>query len=222
MCSRPLAGRRAGHTARIVLSLVAASLFAGACSDGDDDNSSPTSRAPVAAPELNLELAAPHVFGVADGAVLPKGVGTAVLAAANRFVADGMLGPLVGNEPSQRFSRLFALDVQPLVGPDGRDRPALTDDGVPVATASPTVATSPVELDVLVAADGAPVVAVAAFRARTNAGTDQGPIQIGRTIELTFEPGGDGWFITAYRVNATRKGLEPEPTTTTAASAGDG
>jgi hypothetical protein len=204
---------------RCAAAFAAGALLAAACSGGGgDDGASPTSGAEIAAPVVAVELAPPDAFGVGNRAVIPPGVGMEVVAAANRFVQDGMVDPLVGAEPSEEFAALFSPDVQPLVVPGGRDRGALADDGAPVATESPSVTTSPVELDVLLAADSSAVLAVAAFRARTNATTEQGPVQIGRTVELTFEPVDGAWRITAYRVNATRKGIGPEPTTTTATS----
>lgn len=202
---------------RLLAGVVAVALLAGACS-GDDDSepAAPTSTTvAVGRVDVALQRGEVTVFGVADGAVLPDDAERAALVASERYVQSAMVSPLARGEVGERFVGLFAPALQPLIRPGGRDHAVLTDDGIPGATATPEVTTTPVAIDALIAADGTPLMLVTAFRARTEADAEPGPVAVGRVVQLTFEQVEGEWLVTAYKVTTTRRG-PGEPTTTTA------
>jgi len=200
-----------------VASAVVAVAALGACSgDGDSEAEDPTTTtAAVEGVDVALEPGAVTVFGVADGAVLAESAARAALVGAERYVQSAMVSPLARGDVAERFTGLFAPALLPLVQSGGRDHAVLTDAGIPEATATPSVTTSPVAIDALVATDGTPLMVVTAFRARTNAETDEGPVSVGRTVELTFERTDGDWLVTAYKISTTRRGIDDSPTSTT-------
>jgi hypothetical protein len=218
--ARP-ATRRASRPARRLAVLLAAAVVLGACSGGDGDDAaddSTTTAAAVEGFEVALEIGRVTVAGVRDGAELASSTQRAVLTAAERYVQSAMVSPAVRGEIGPRFPRLFAPATRELVTAGGRDHVVLTDDGIPRATATPELTTTPVELDALVATDGRPALVVATFRARTNTETEDGPVEVGRSLELTFEPIDGDWLVTAYKVFTKREGTGPTTTTASATS----
>ncbi|HEX5616275.1 MAG TPA: hypothetical protein VFZ83_14070 [Acidimicrobiia bacterium] len=213
--TRPDARRR---RIAVLTAVAVVTLGLGACSgdDSDDPESSAPTTGRVEGVDVALERGPVTVFGVADGAVLPDAAARAAMAGAERYVQSAIVSPFARGEVGDRFAPLFAPALQPLVEAGGRDHGALTDDGIPAATETPTLTTSPVALDALVAADGTPLIVIAAFRARIAAETDGGPVAVGRVVELTFERTGGEWLVTAYDVSATRRGIDAAPTSTTA------
>lgn len=219
----PTPRRRLVRAVAFLACAIVAAAGLGACrDDGDPDSDDPTTTsAAVEGIDVALEPGAVTVFGVADGAVLPGEAQRAALAGAERYVQNAMVAPLARGEVGERLTELFAPALQPLIAAGGRDHTVITDDGIAEATATPSVTTSPVAIDALVAADGAPLVLVTAFRARTNAETEGGPVSVGRTVELTFELASGEWLVTAYKISTTRRGIDSPTSTTSADSEGD-
>jgi hypothetical protein len=98
------------------------------------------------------------------------------------------------------------------------DAAALTD-AVVGKVRSFTELAQPVALSVLADTNGHFIYAATKFTLTENIPTAKGPLIVGHSIELTFEPAGHHWQIAAYRVLTTRV-VKGHTTTTTAKSRG--
>lgn len=190
---------------RIVL-LVALAGAAACGGSGQDFIARATDRRAPSA-RLDLRVGDVRVSGVDAESRLDPAVVPAVMGAVRRYLRRAVLEPLLTGTPAPRLELVFAPAVANRARIDGLNRAVLSDDGVPVATGKVTTETSPVVLDALVGADGAPVLVAASFGLTVEAETADGPLAIRRTNELTFEPGADGdWLLGAFRIGVQRSG----------------
>jgi hypothetical protein len=208
--------------ARFVLAAGAAALLLVACSSGgtaESKASSSSSKATTTTVAPTLIVLARGDVGVQSAGgdvVLDEPTQQAVLGAAQHYVDVALVAPLHDGAVDEGYETLF--DAPVAANATGADRAALTDEGIPPVTATPTVTGTPVRIDGLADRDGHLQLVATTFTVAVEGTTASGPLAINRSVELTFAPSPDGsWRITAYRVSVGREAADASTATTAAA-----
>jgi hypothetical protein len=199
--------RRESARGAIAAALLFGALFA-ACSHG---GSSKTAAATTTTQQSVSGTAARSTHALTLGTVDIERAGTgggirtatrrAVLAVAQRYVDTAILAPLETGKLGKGYSASFVAGIRPAV--TGPDQGILTDLSVG-KTDSLTETSMPVALSGLLDQFGTPLFIAANFNVKIHATKATGAITINRTVELTVEPIGHSWLITAYRASVRR------------------
>jgi hypothetical protein len=206
---------RAARPLTIVAALVAGALAAGACSGSDAAESDPEAATTTTVEQTAVTLTAGEaaVSSAGPEVTLDDNAKQDMVGAAQRYVDAAIVGPLVDGKVGDAYASMF--DGTVAANAAGADRAALTDEGVPPITGTPTVTASPVRIDGLANGGGEVTLLATSFTLGITGATDQGALTIQRTTELTFAPVNGAWIVTAYRVSVGRD-LGGALTTTTA------
>lgn len=199
---------------RALTLLLALPLATAACSggDGDDDGKADSGKdgkttATTSAPKgsLDLEVGASTVASAGAEVVLDPAVAKNVVAVVDDYVDAAVVDALLTGKQSKDLEKLFGLRVVTRVMPDGDDRGALTDEGLPRVTADLKAKAKPVALDALAGPDGAIVMIGATLSLEVHTETADGPLRIRRVGTLILEPAPEGaWQITGYDMEVKR------------------
>jgi hypothetical protein len=202
------------RNARAPVALLVLALALGACGGGDDSDSASTDEDAPVQGEIDLRLGDVAVESLGDPAELPRQARNRVLEQVQRYVDEATLAPLVEGQSADLRS-LFADAVARRVGPDGRDRGALTDDLVPAASESIETRAKPVQLSALADGAGGWVMVGATIDYTVRATVDGGPVTIHRVGDVYLAPAERSWKIVAYDIGVGRE-TEDGTTGTTA------
>ena len=145
-----------------------------------------------------------------------------MVALVDGYVDTAVIDPLLAGKPAKNLEQFFGLRVVTRVMPDGDDRGALTDEGLPRVTADLKTKAKPVALDALAGPDGAIVMIGATLSFQVHTETADGPLDIRRVGSLILEPSPEGkWQITGYdiEVKRTSAGATATDTATTTTEA---
>jgi hypothetical protein len=191
-------------------------LLLGACSSGDAEGAEPKATT-TTTKSATVLLTGGEAAVASAGPDVPIDEATkqAVLDLSQTYVDTAVLAPLVDGAVGAEYAGLFDAGVAP--NATGVDRAALTEEGTPPVTASPTVTATPVRFDGLADQNGAILFVATTFDLDVEAATDAGPLRIHRTNELTFAPVNGTWQIAAYRVSVAHDSATGTTTTTVAA-----
>ena len=206
--------------ATITAALVFGALLA-ACSHGGSSKTEPTTTTPqksvtgtVARSTHALTIGKVNIERAGNGGGIRIATRKAVLAVAQRYVDTAILAPLETGKLGRGYAALFAPGIRPAV--TGPDQGVLTDLSVGKTTSLKQTST-PVVLSGLLDGFGTPLFLATNFNVNVQATKPGGAITTSRTVELTFEPIGHSWLITAYRATARRavpsKAVPKKPTT---------
>lgn len=200
---------------------LALTLGLSACGGGGKKAAPPTTNKKVDAKVATVKTATLRI-----GSVDPESAGpdirvqavtaSQVLSAAQKYLDAAIHAPLKTGRTGADYAGLF--DPALRVAATRSDTAALTD-AVVGKVASFTESATPVALSVLADTNGHFIYTATKFNLTENIPTSAGPLKVGHTIELTFEPAGDHWQIAAYRV-VTSRVVKGHTTTTTARSKG--
>lgn len=210
---------------RVAVALaVTSAVLVGACGgdDGGDDAEAPQPK--TTEPEklevaIDLEAGPTAVTSAGPDVALAPEIIEAVMGVVDGYVDEAVAGPLATGKPAKDLERFFGLRVITNVGPDGANRAALTEEGVPRATDDVTITAEPVALTALADPAGNVLMVNAALDLRLKTKVEGGPIEIVRTGELLLEPFEGKWQITGYDLEVRR--TTASGTTTTTAKTGD-
>jgi len=213
------------HRTTIAL-LITAILAAGACGGGggtsetagtsDTSDSGPADDAYSGA--IDLKVGGSTVAAAGEGVSLDRAVARKVLATVDGYLDAAVVEPLLSGKRAKDLETHFGLRVFTRVRPDGADRAALTDEGLPDITADLETTADPVDLDALVATDGTVLMVGAHLSLHVRTETAYGPLSISRTGDLILEPTSEGkWQITGYDIEVRRR-TAGDSTTTTAST----
>jgi hypothetical protein len=200
---------------RRALATIAAVLVLGAllaaCSSGGSSKTKPTTTTTTTSQHSvtgkatrvthALTIGKVNIERAGDGGGIKVATRKAVLAVAQRYVDTAILTPLETGKLGRGYAVLFAAGIRPAV--TGPDQGILTDMSVGQTTSLKETST-PVELSGLLDAFGTPLYLAADFHLNVQATNSTGALTTSRTVELTFEPIGHGWLITAYRASVRR------------------
>jgi hypothetical protein len=139
-----------------------------------------------------------------------------VLSAAQKYLDAAIHAPLKTGRVGADYAALFDPALRATA--TRSDAAALTD-AVVGKVGSFTESAQPVALSVLADTNGHFIYAATKFNLTENIPTGAGRLNVGHSIELTFEPAGNHWQIAAYRV-VTSRVVKGHTTTTTAKSGG--
>ena len=204
---------------RILPFLAFLALVTVSCGGGDDDGdakteSSTTASTTVAPLEFELERGDVAVASTGGDVALDEKVQEAVVDASQKYIELAVLGPIVDGEVGKGYGKLFDASVKDAA--TGADRAGLTDAGIPQATGTPTITSTPVRVDAIADGFGQILLLATTFDVDVRAETKNGDMSVVRNNELTFAPGANGkWLVTAYRVSAKRDLPKAKTTTTT-------
>jgi hypothetical protein len=204
--------------ARFVLVTGVAALFLVACSSGStaEPKASKATTTTVAPTVIVLTRGDVVVQSAGGDVVVDEATQQTILAAAQHYVDVALVAPLRDGAVGEGYDTLF--DAPVAANAAGADRAALSDEGIPPVTATPTITATPVRIDGLADRDGHLQLVATTFTVAVQGTTASGPLTINRSVELTFTPGPEGnWRITAYRVSVGREAADTATATTAAA-----
>lgn len=204
---------------RVAVALAVASAVVVAACGGDGPGEAEPAKPATTKPEklvvaIDLEAGPTAVSSAGPEVALGPDVVEAVMDVVNGYVDVAVASPLATGKPAKDLERFFGLRVYGNVGPDGANRAALTEEGVPKATADVAIAAEPVALTALADPAGNILMVSAALDLRLKTAVEGGPIEIVRTGELVLEPFEGKWQITGYDLEVRRKTKSGTTTTT--------
>ena len=186
--------------------MVALAFVLGACSGGKKHPTT-TTQETTAPKVLAIKTSLLKVGKVDVESAGPPNVrideptGKAILAAAQKYIDDGVFAPLKEGRLGDGYGPLFDQAVKSAA--IGADKAVLTDLDVGKVTRLSTKAT-PVELSALAGTLGELLYIATDFNLTVTGMAPTGPLTINRRIELTFARPAKTWLVTAYRVQAVR------------------
>ena len=207
--------------ATMVAAVLFGALFAACSSGGSSKKTEPSTTTPQHSVTGKAERST-HALTIGKVDIERAGNGggiriatrKAVLAVAQRYVDTAILAPLETGKLGRGYAALFAPGIRPAV--TGPDQGILTDLSVGKTTSLKQTST-PVVLSGLLDGFGTPLFLATNFNVNVQATKPGGAITTSRTVELTFEPIGHSWLITAYRATVRRavpsKPVPKKPTT---------
>lgn len=201
----------------VALAVTSAVLFA-ACG-GDDGGEAEPAKPKTTKPEklevaIDLQAGPTAVSSAGPDVALPPEIIEAVMGVVDGYVDEAVAGPLATGKPAKDLERFFGLRVVTNVGPDGANRAALAEEGVPKATDDVTIVAKPVTLTALADPAGNVILVSAGLDLQLKTKVEGGPIEIVRTGELLLEPFEGKWQITGYDLEVTRTTKSGTTTTT--------
>jgi hypothetical protein len=140
----------------------------------------------------------------------------ALVGLTKKYIDSAIVGPLRAGKIGAAYPGLFDGNVR--TAARTTDREALTDITVGRAPKGYTMKVTPVRIEGIADQAGKVLYLATIFQVNTATTTAGGPVNINRSVELTFAPEFGPWKITAYRALTTRKAAAG--TTTTSASSG--
>lgn len=204
---------------RVAVALAVASAVVVAACSGDGPAETEPAKPATTKPEklvvaIDLEAGPTAVSSAGPEVALGPDVIEAVMEVVNGYVDVAVVSPLATGKPSKDLERFFGLRVITNVGPDGANRAALTEEGVPRATDDVTFTAEPVALTALADPAGNVLMVNAAIDLRLKTMVEGGPMEILRTGELLLEPFEGKWQITGYDLEVRRTTASGTTTTT--------
>jgi hypothetical protein len=192
---------RAGQRALLVPLAGLVALALAGCGGGSD------AKAAVPAPAgttFQLEAGPVNVDASGNPAQLSDADRNAIVDTVRRYVVAATINPLTG-KPVGDLTPLFTPPASLAV--QGPDRAAAVDDGVPKATSTVKVDTSPMLLTALSDPAGAINLVGASLYLDATTRSAQGPVQVKRSGELVLSRDtGNTWKIASFRLTADRTG----------------
>jgi hypothetical protein len=192
---------RAGRRAPLLLLVGLLALALVACSGGGDDKTE-TAKAPEGS-SLDLVAGNVQVANSGNPATLSDADRDAIVATVRRYVIAATIDPMHGKTVGD-LSPLFTPPAAAAL--QGLDRVAALDEGVPKATSTVKVTSSPMLLTALGDPMGAINLVGTSLFIDAQARTAAGPVRVKRSGELVLTRDAGDWKISSFKLTADRSG----------------
>lgn len=205
---------RAGPRALVVPLVGIVALALAGCGGGSDAKAART--AAPAGSTLDLEAGPVNVEASGNPAQLSDADRNAIVDTVRRYVIAATIDPLHG-KPVGNLTSLFTPSAAMAI--QGLDRAAAVDEGVPKATSTVKVSTSPMLLTALSDPAGAINLVGTSLYLDAKTRSGRGPVQVKRSGELVLSrAAGNTWKIASFRLTADRTGAGIERAATTSST----